>query len=153
MTTKNLLLESIDPSDYVSPDTINNNFTKVDKLAVEYVVEAGYSGEWWYRKWNSGRAECGIDDKRFDNWNRTSKWGSLYRTDSARTFGAYPFAFKVRPHVEISQHSIDGGSLGGYIFYNSSASTTASPSFMSVDTVSSVIGHPHFGIYVVGRYK
>ena len=153
MTTKNLLLESIDPSDYVSPDMINNNFTKVDKLGVDYVVEAGYSGEWWYRKWNSGRAECGIDDKRFDNWNRTSKWGSLYRTDSSRTFGAYPFSFKVRPHVEISQHSIDGGSLGGYIFYNSSDSTTACPTFMSVDTVSSVIGHPHFGIYVVGRYK
>ena len=153
MTTKNLSLESIDPSDYVSPDTINNNFAKVDTLGVDYVVEAGYSGEWWYRKWNSGRAECGIDDKRFNNIDRKTKWGdTMYRTN-AISFGAYPFSFKVRPFTIISQHSIDGGSLGGYIFYDSSTSTTTSPAFRSVDSVSSRLGHPHFGIYVVGRYK
>jgi hypothetical protein len=153
MATTNLALESIDPSDYVSPDTINNNFAKVDSLGVDYVVEAGYSGEWWYRKWKSGRAECGIDDKRFDNWDRTSPWGSLYRTAEARSFGAYPFAFMVRPHAMVVQHSIDGGTLGGYIFYNSSDSTTTSPIFMSVDSVPYTLGHPHLGIYVVGRYK
>lgn len=152
MATKNLALETIDPSDYVSPDTINNNFNRVDALGVDYVVEAGYSGEWWYRKWKSGRAECGIDDKMFDNWDRTGAWGALYRS-SARSFGAYPFAFKVRPYVGISQNSIDGGYLGGYIFYLPSDSTTTSPAFMSVDSVSSTMGHPHFGIYVVGRYK
>ena len=51
--SNNMGLTNIDPSDYVSPDTINQNFNKLDALGLDYVVESGYSGEWWYRKWKS----------------------------------------------------------------------------------------------------
>ena len=61
IVTSNMTLEHIDPSDYVSPDVINSNFDKVDKLGVDYVVASGKSGEWWYRKWKSGRLEQGVD--------------------------------------------------------------------------------------------
>lgn len=157
MATTHLSLESIDPSDYVSPDTINNNFAKVDSLGVDYVVESGYSGEWWYRKWKSGRAECGIDDKRFNSMSRNDEWGintGLYRT-SPLSFGAYPFSFKTRPFVVISQNSADpaGGPLGGFVFYDTNTSVTSSPTFRSVDSQKNVLANPHFGIYVVGRYK
>ena len=53
----NMGLETINSSDYVSPTPINNNFQKLDALGLDYVVESGRSGEWWYRKWKSGRAE------------------------------------------------------------------------------------------------
>jgi hypothetical protein len=152
MATANLALEEINASNYITPTPINLNFAKVDKLAVDYIVEQGVAGEWWYRKWNSGIMECAIFDKRFDNIDRKDTWGAAFRT-GAISFGAYPFAFVSRPFVSISQNSIDGGHLGGYIFYESNDSLTMSPNFRSVDSVSSTMGHPHFGIDVKGRYK
>ena len=83
----NMGLETIDSSDYVSPTPINNNFQKLDALGLDYVVESGRSGEWWYRKWKSGRAECGIDDKNFGTVSITKAWGSLFQSGQM-SFGA-----------------------------------------------------------------
>ena len=62
-STTNLEIEKLNSADYVSVEPINNAFDKLDALGVDYVTESGTSGEWWYRKWKSGRAECGIDQK------------------------------------------------------------------------------------------
>lgn len=150
--TDNMGLVSIDSSDYVSPTDINNNFKKLDVLGLDYVVESGKSGEWWYRKWKSGRMECGIDDKNFGNVAHTIKWSSMY-TSPQLNFGAYPFAFASRPFTTITFQSNTGGEHVSYVSYVSSTSTTTSPKFVLVDPNSGTANSAHFGIYVVGRYK
>lgn len=152
MATANLGLESVDPSDCVSPTPFNANFEKLDALGLDYVTESGKSGEWWYRKWKSGRMECGIDDKNFGNVAHTTRWFTMY-TSAQLNFGAYPFAFASRPFATITFQSNSGGEHNSYISYVSSASTTVSPKFVLVDPTSGTANSAHFGIYVCGRYK
>lgn len=148
----NMGLVNIDPSDYVSPTDINNNFNKLDVLGLDYVVASGKSGEWWYRKWKSGRAECGIDDKNFGNVAHTIQWSNVF-ISAELNFGAYPFSFASRPFVTITFNSNTGTEHRSYISYVSTTSTTTSPKFNLVDPHSNTANNAHFGIYVVGRYK
>lgn len=148
----NMGLVSIDSSDYVSPTDINDNFKKLDALGLDYVTASGKSGEWWYRKWKSGRMECGIDDKNFGNVAHTTEWYGMY-TSAQLNFGAYPFAFASRPFATISFQSNTGTEHVSYVSYVSSTSTTTSPKFVLVDPRSGTANSAHFGIYVCGRYK
>ena len=151
MATTNLGLESVDPSDYVSPTPFNTNFEKLDALGLDYVTASGKSGEWWYRKWKSGRMECGIDDKNFGDVSITQTWGGMYVSDQLN-FGAYPFAFTSRPFVTIAFQSSASAKHYGYVSYVSSTSTTTSPKFTLVEVHSGTENSAHFGIYVCGRY-
>lgn len=148
----NMGLTNIDSSDYVSPTDINNNFKKLDVLGLDYVTASGKSGEWWYRKWKSGRMECGIDDKNFGNVAHTTDWYGMY-ISAQLNFGAYPFAFASRPFATISFQSNSGTEHVSYVSYVSSTSTTTSPKFVLVDPRSGTANSAHFGIYVCGRYK
>lgn len=155
MTTTNLALETINSSDYVDPEVFNSNYTKIDKLGVDYITEQGTSGEWWYRKWNSGRAECGIDDKEFGDMSHNTSWGSMYTTPS-QSFPAYPFSFSSRPFANITFNSDETKSSGthtSYVAQETSNSTTQPPKFRLVDPNSGTVTKPHFGIYVCGKYK
>lgn len=150
--TDNMGLVSINSSDYVSPTDINNNFKKLDVLGLDYVVESGKSGEWWYRKWKSGRAECGIDDKNFGDVAHTTRWSNVF-ISAELNFGAYPFSFASRPFVTVTFNSNTGQTHRSYISYVTTTSTTTSPKFNLVDSNSGTATAAHFGIYVVGRYK
>lgn len=157
IVTNNMRLEHIDPSDYVSPDVINSNFDKVDKLGVDYVVESGKSGEWWYRKWKSGRLEQGVDSKAFDKSDLHvmggAASGQIYATKKY-SFGAYPFAFAYRPHVHISFiHDTSRNVRGSWcILFNNDSATTTSPDFEVVDAGSDPMT-PICSIYVCGTIK
>ena len=151
-TTENLGLSLINSSDYVSPDPINTNMTTLDKLGIDYVVEKGTSGEWWYRKWKSGRAECGIDSKNFGSVEHTIQWGGMYRSNQL-TFGAYPFSFSSVPFTAIVFQGTTGGiEHYSYTSQGSGKSTTLSPTFFLVDANSNTAENASFGIYVCGRY-
>ena len=148
-------LESIDSSDYVSPTPINNNFKKLDVLGLDYVVEQGTSGEWWYRKWKSGRAECGIDSKSFGDqamYTQSVGASNMYRTTDL-SFGAYPFSFAARPYVEVSfEGDTKSSDRTSFVAKKNSTSTTMSPKFFIVDWAGGNMGAVA-GIYVCGRYK
>lgn len=151
MATANLGLETINSSDYVSPTPINNNMNKLDALGVDYVVAQGKSGEWWYRKWKSGRAECGIDSKQFSEI--TFRESALGYGSTDLSFGAYPFSFAARPFVVITfGGDLNLDSRGSFIALRHSTSTTISPSFFVVDGGNQAM-RPLCGIYVCGRYK
>jgi hypothetical protein len=154
MATTNLGLETINSSDYISPEPINQNMEKLDKLGVDYITESGTSGEWWYRKWNSGRAECGIDCKKFAEKTPASLSSSsgLYYAGTY-TFGAYPFAFASRPYTSITFEGDDNMSdRVSFVVTKQTQSTTASPYFSIVDTTTVKIA-PYCGIYVCGSWK
>ena len=60
--TSNLRLTKIDVDDNISPIVINENMEKIDEvfgnISTDYVVAQGVQGDWIYRRWNSGLAEC-----------------------------------------------------------------------------------------------
>lgn len=153
--TENLKLELISPSDFVSPEPINNAIKALDSLGLDYIVEQGKSGEWWYRKWKSGHAECGINDKNFGRVDHKTQWGAMYGTNSQQTFGAYPFAFSEKPFVTITFNGDGSGTSShqSYIAAAHSQSTTVAPSFRTIDPYSGTYAELHCGIYVVGTYK
>ena len=154
--TTNLKITKIEASDYVSPDPINTAFDILDALGLDYVVEQNSnSNGWWYRKWKSGRAECGIDSKGFATVS-LSAWGSLYISQSYN-FGAYPLTFKALPTVTINFLQSTSNVAGGMVHIrsrsDSSVGLTKSPNFSVVDASNANYGVPTFGIYVVGRWK
>ena len=77
--TTHMNIQLINSSDFVDPSVINNGFQKLDALGIDYVIESGTSGEWWYRKWKSGRADCGIDSHTFPTSNMNAWLASSLR--------------------------------------------------------------------------
>lgn len=159
MPSTNMGLATINSSDFVSPDPINDNFEKLDVLGLDYVVEQGTSGEWWYRKWKSGRAECGIDAKQYDTMDLHEGLGnhSEFYFSNSLNLGAYPFAFSSRPFCQITY---EGDSAHGetnvtfpMLGLHHSTSTTQSPDFWLMDFMPKVGMKPLFGAYVCGDYK
>lgn len=151
-TTTNLQLQKINNSDFVSPDPINNNMDKIDAMGVDYIVEQGKTGEWWYRKWKSGRAECGIDNKTFGSAT-LEPWGNVYSTYTGFSFGAYPFAFKNAPFVMISRSPMDTSAYFGVIMGDVSSPTTLSPKVDLWRANKLDISNVVLSIYVTGFYK
>ena len=158
-TTKNLGLKLTTGSDLVDPvSDFSDNFQKIDAMGGDYVIEQGNSGEWWYRKWNSGRAECGIDSKLFSDFN-TAVWGTgghMY-IGGHLTFPAYPFAFSKPPFVTV-MYRYEKNGYGGIIHIHPASNEdnllTQPPKFSVVDA-----NGPHtykgskFGIMATGWYK
>ena len=149
-STANLGIEKLNSADYVSVDPINEAFEKIDAIASDYVVESGTSGEWWYTKYASGRAFCGIDSKSFGA-DTMSAWGSLY-SGGTHTFGAYPAAvtFVSAPNAQISNLTTNW--LWPCPTANQ-ASSTVSPSFAMISASSYTITDLRCGIFVSGRWK
>lgn len=77
--------------------------------SVDFVVSEGTDGNWTYRKWESGIAECW---GRFSHTlNCNSGWGSLYETDSA-VYETFPAGlFTAAPTVSIDWEQTSGGTL------------------------------------------
>lgn len=154
MGTKNLNLPEMDGSDYISVDVFNDAFSKLDKLGIDYVVESGKVGEWWYRKWKSGRAECGIDAKEFPRQEMTLTYGSsLYRTPAV-SIGNYPIQFKAKPNcvVNFIEDKAYGTGRGALVANLGDGTTSKGPSVFMVDPTSKT-AQLVFGVYVTGWYK
>ena len=151
-STVNLEIEELNSADHVSVEPINNAFDKLDALGVDYVTESGTSGEWWYRRWKSGRAECGIDQKTFDEV-KLDTWGSLYISQEY-TFGALPFTFAAVPYVGIMFIKSTSGKAGGIIHVRATSATASKcPNFSVTDALNTNYGKPTFGCFVSGRWK
>lgn len=151
-STTNLEIEKLNSADYVSVEPINSAFDKLDALGVDYVIESGTSGEWWYRKWKSGRAECGIDQRTFDKVTLTA-WGSLYISQNY-TFGSFPLTFAAVPYVGIMFVKSSSGKAGGIIHVRATSATASKcPEFSVTDATNVDYGQPTFGCYVSGRWK
>lgn len=56
--TKNLNLTLPNQNENFNVEVLNNNFSKLDALATDFVEEEGKVGDWYYRKWHNGAYEC-----------------------------------------------------------------------------------------------
>lgn len=113
--------------------------------SVDYIVEQGTSGNWTYRKWNSGLAELWYYDLTKSS-QTFSAWGSLYYADWA-TGLTFPFAFTSTPIVYITPYDSQA-----YVIGNWGNSTTAVGTIrFGHNSTTAVALHAH--LYVVGRWK
>lgn len=157
-TTKNLGLKLTTGSDLVDPVTdFSANFEKIDKLGADYVVQQGKSGEWWYRKWNSGRAECGIDSKTFDDKTSVAWQDSGMYLTGIWAFPAYPFTFSKPPFVTI-MYRYESNNYGGIVHIrpasNENNLLSQPPTFSLFDANGPhTYTSPKFGMYATGWYK
>lgn len=157
MTTTNLGLNIALGADKVNPvEAFTRNFETIDKLGVDYVTKTGTSGEWWYRIWKSGRAECGIDTKTFETKTSVG-WGSMWLADNF-SFGVnYPLTFSAPPFVTVLFRYEQNG-YGGIVHIKPASSesklTTTPPEFAVADANGPhTYTNPKFGIYATGVFK
>lgn len=155
--TTHMNIQLINSSDFVDPSVINNGFKKLDALGIDYVTESGTSGEWWYRKWKSGRADCGIDSHAFPN-SRMHPWLSGWYLTDPYSFPAFPFAFAAIPHSSIMFLNEDGGQLSGMIHIRANlvggTYLTMPPQFSIADPNQNIeYKNPKCSIFTTGRYK
>lgn len=95
-------------------EKIENDIQKINERIdnmVDYIVEQGTSGQWSYRKWNSGFAECWGCQTQIVNINNS--WGNssnnvLYVSSIGVTEEVkFPFEFTEDPHIVCSVNSSD----------------------------------------------
>lgn len=152
--TDKLGMTLIQGSDVVDYNTLNNNFQILDKLGVDYVIENGTKGEWWYRKWNSGRAECGVDARNFGNVGFEGWTYQGFHITTLVTFGNYPFTFSTVPNTIVTFKSPDSGTPGFIIFAHANSDAYTHPSFRyATPSETNSLTNAIFGTYVTGRWR
>lgn len=150
--TSKLGLTLINGSDVVDYNVFNTNFNKLDVLGTDYVVQQGTSDRWWYRKWKSGRAECGIDNKQLGDIRTTEQWGGIWASQTF-SFGAYPIAFQSRPYASITFNYAAYSGYAAQIIQLTQGGGTTSPGFKVLQPSNVTAGGGQFGIFVTGYWS
>lgn len=121
------------------------------KPGVDKVIAQGKSGEWNYRKWQSGWAELWamqtVSGSDIDN-----AWGAVYEHE-AWTLGQYPIEFVSRPSVFISSEGDSIYVSQPYLNTRWSQSSQDAPLYFVTrpTTANNVTYYANW--YVIGRWK
>ena len=119
----------------------------LEAVSVDYIVEQGTSGQWTYRKWNSGIAECWIKyDVSVGVTTSSAQYGG-YRSDSI-SVPSFPFTFTAVPSLTIS---ISGGSQGSWV--NNATATATGCSFYLSSGASQSARTRNMSVQVMGKWK
>lgn len=126
------------------PAYTDNYVLKISNIN-DYVVEAGTSGSWTYRKWRSGAYEC---------WRTVapsiainSAWGSNYY--GALSQYDYPVTFSERPYEQVSVRS---GSGWAWIVGGTTISTTSKTGAYYLMRSASASSQQYYVDYYVRGY-
>lgn len=127
-------------------------------MPADYVVAAGTTGKWTYRKWASGAAEC-WGTFSTDELIVGTAWGSLYygtwmNLAANKTARAYPFAFVDDPDVTAALCATGGdGWLAADTSNNTGTRKTHAPAFCVVRPTSGSLTLPQISYHVTGKWK
>ena len=136
------------------PVVIDGNLTVNGSLSVggDYIIEQGTSGNWTYRKWNSGTYECWT--RLAVNTTVNSTWGSLYVSGSlSATNLTFPITFTAIPVVNVN---LSGSGSGAFLIASGSASaSTTKTGIYEIARGSASTSSVGYAInyYVVGKWK
>lgn len=116
-----------------------------------YVVAEGKSGNWHYKKYNSGIAVC---TAKYEETKKVeTSWGTLYTTT---TFGGtdFPFSFVERPQVYNTAYNLTSDQ-DTWVVIDSIPTTTNSGGFFLARASSAIHEVLNFEIMImaVGRWK
>ena len=146
--TQNLGLNLLNGSDFVDYNTLNTIFTSLDALGLDYIVEKGVSGEWWYRKWSSGRAECGIDDLNVGD-QEIIAWNWLWMSHFI-SVSNWPISFKSTPGFHVGVNSTEGNR--GDVWATSEYTKTGLKIALTTSS-NATVKQCHLSIYMHGAWK
>lgn len=132
------------------------NTPTIPPTPVDYIVEEGTSGNWSYRKWNNGDAEC-WGDESWTSGSFTAWTGGVYRGTISSTFSFPSGLFTAAPILE-ANHMPNGGYWSQGIISDQSTTAreltkdhTCAYVVLRPDTPSSFGIHTHF--YAKGKWK
>ena len=136
--------------------TSNNEPVALDDDSADYVVaigttSMGSNGTWYWRKWNSGRADC-YGARNYGNMAVTTAWGSLYRSESFAQ--SLPTGlFTATP--EVIDIAMRTANYGGWIAQHEATtpSSTTTGGFIVVRPASATLSQVYIGFNVIGRWK
>lgn len=118
----------------------------------DFIVEAGTSGIWTYRKWNSGIAECWGTASVTSTFNKT--WGALYVCAPIERQN-YPFTFVARPVETVTMRNKGVGCLyyveSGGLGMNTTTQTAVYCATRPTSTVEQFVFYVDYN--VSGRWK
>ena len=130
------------------PYGFNDDKSKYELNAADYIIEQGQSGDWFYRKWNSGIAECFGSFDFTDSFSKAGNgwYSSVHHHDfPSGLFNAIPIAC-----------SISGfGNYGFAIEYGGSSSATSTQSYylMRAEGNTSTDINATIGVIAKGRWR
>jgi hypothetical protein len=120
----------------------------------DYIVECGTSGNWRYRKWSSGTAECWGKFVHANALPCTKQWGILWETDNVgiTDIPNYPISFTDIPSSCIE---CQGTSMAYLSLERSGASKTHIGNIYLTrpDGVSTFSAGFTITVYAIGRWK
>ena len=118
----------------------------------DYIVSQGTSGDWTYRKWNSGIAECWCLHKD-NNVSISSAWGNLF--ESVRMGGlTYPSGlFNSAPVCTVQVQNSSKGAILSLEITGNNASATATPYWAYTRATSATGTNITVGVHAVGKWK
>ena len=112
----------------------------------DYVTDRGTSGNWTYRKWSSGDAECwGSHPMSVSGW---SAWGVLYETNGAQY--TYPSGLFI---AEPNYNATPRGSGGLMMEATGAGSATQTPKLYAVRPNAGGTDTIYWYIHARGRWK
>lgn len=128
------------------------NKNKVHLPIVDVIVEQGYSNEWYYRKWESGIAECWRNHNVTFSENGT--WGSLYTQQFDMT-SDFPFEFSEIPTVNVNLIECSSGYNGWIVTYleKKRISKIHPGAYQYVRGTAGTSGTATLSYYVIGKWK
>ena len=105
--TKNITVpRGIPVFDWGENDFNFNVPVRINEVTIaDFIIDQGTIGEWIYRKWNSGIAEC-WSQKLFQNIPCKNQWGNTYTSGTlAGSNITYPFSFITIPVLSVTIRS------------------------------------------------
>lgn len=130
----------------------------VTNTVSDYIVSQGTSTQsdvtWYYRKWNSGIAEC-WGTYTAEIASVKEHWGSLYVSALNESRISYPFSFAERPIEQVNVH----GNIPAIFAYSESGgnglntNTQTAKYCIASGSSSSSSFTCNLDLYVIGKYK
>lgn len=153
-TTKNLGLTLLEGASVVDYNQINGYVNSLDKLGVEYVKTKGREGNYWFRTWSSGRAECGVDNRKFyESLNFGTQWGQtgLYFSGGRlNPFGQYPVHFTDRPYANVCFNYCEEAA-SCVVIQSQTVGPVNAPSFILANSNPGVLTNIQLSIFCTGN--
>lgn len=119
---------------------------KIDDIDVDYIVEQGESDGWFYRKWNSGFAECWKIYYGYGITSAKNNYSGFYYSETISV--NFPFTFSNLPTV-----TVDGGSVNYMNFVRVFGKYSDKASFSVVSLMDAGNIDVTVDIKAIGRWK
>lgn len=134
-----------------SPVSLDDEVSAADYVVSTGTASMGSNGTWYWRKWESGRAECyGV--RNYGNMAVSTTWGGLYRSESFAQSLPSGLFIATPEVIDIAMRTAN---YGGWIAQHEATtpSSTTTGGFIVVRPASAALSQVHIGFNVIGRWK